>query len=252
MNRYLPPPPAGYTSQPQIVRKVSEAWVAANIVCPSCGQPIEPLTDNTHAADFICRACGEWFELKSKRRKFTGRIVNGAYHTLLERLQSNTNPNLFLLTYDHGWVTSFCVIPKFYFAPDIITARPPLGPNAKRAGWQGCTIHLDRIPLSTRLYYVQEALITPTSEVVRRFNANRFMLGVAQTERTWLVEVMEVIASFNSDEFQLADLYARVDGFRARHPTNKHIEAKIRQQLQILRDHGRLEFIGRGNYRRIS
>lgn len=144
------------------------------------------------------------------------------------------------------------MIPKFYFAPDTILARPPLGPNAKRAGWQGCTIHLDRIPLSARLYYMQDAVITPPSEVVRRFNANRFMLGVEQTERTWLVEVMEVIASLNSDEFQLADLYARVDEFRARHPDNNYKEAKIRQQLQILRDHGRLEFIGRGNYRRMG
>jgi len=33
------------------------------------------------------------------------------------------------------------------------------------------------------------------------------------------------------------------------HPKNKHIPDKIRQQLQVLRDHGIIEFLGRGEYR---
>ncbi|HHD16183.1 MAG TPA: restriction endonuclease, partial [Euryarchaeota archaeon] len=34
-----------------------------------------------------------------------------------------------------------------------------------------------------------------------------------------------------------------------RHPNNRHIKAKIRQQLQILRDENIIEFIGNGLYR---
>ena len=33
------------------------------------------------------------------------------------------------------------------------------------------------------------------------------------------------------------------------HPMNKHIRPKIRQQLQVLRDHGIVEFLGKGLYR---
>ncbi len=35
------------------------------------------------------------------------------------------------------------------------------------------------------------------------------------------------------------------------HPENKHIKDKIRQQLQVLRDKGYLEFISPGKYRLI-
>jgi type II restriction enzyme len=33
------------------------------------------------------------------------------------------------------------------------------------------------------------------------------------------------------------------------HPANRHVRDKIRQQLQVLRDLGLLEFVGRGKYR---
>ena len=38
---------------------------------------------------------------------------------------------------------------------------------------------------------------------------------------------------------------------QARHPQNNNIRPKIRQQLQVLRDKGVIEFLGRGLYRKI-
>jgi len=35
----------------------------------------------------------------------------------------------------------------------------------------------------------------------------------------------------------------------AKHPDNHHIKAKIRQQLQFLRDKGYLQFFGSGKYK---
>ena len=35
----------------------------------------------------------------------------------------------------------------------------------------------------------------------------------------------------------------------ALHPDNRHVRDKIRQQLQVLRDLGLVEFLGRGRYR---
>ncbi len=46
-------------------------------------------------------------------------------------------------------------------------------------------------------------------------------------------------------------MYNFVDELQLKHPTNKHIQDKIRQQLQFLRDIGIIEFKGNGNYRKI-
>ena len=39
---------------------------------------------------------------------------------------------------------------------------------------------------------------------------------------------------------------------KEKHINNNHIEAKIRQQLQLLRDKGYIEFLERGHYRKIN
>jgi hypothetical protein len=36
------------------------------------------------------------------------------------------------------------------------------------------------------------------------------------------------------------------------YPNNRHVQQKIRQQLQVLRDRGYLEFLSRGRYRLCS
>jgi len=37
---------------------------------------------------------------------------------------------------------------------------------------------------------------------------------------------------------------------QAKHPQNQNVKPKIRQQLQILRDRGFIEFLGNGYYRK--
>jgi len=48
---------------------------------------------------------------------------------------------------------------------------------------------------------------------------------------------------------QVSDVYAHAAALSKLPPQNAHIHDKIRQQLQVLRDLGRLEFLGRGRYR---
>ena len=50
-------------------------------------------------------------------------------------------------------------------------------------------------------------------------------------------------------EFSLGDVYAFEGYLKAKHPSNNKVQAKIRQQLQFLRDKGVIEFLGRGQYR---
>ena len=50
-------------------------------------------------------------------------------------------------------------------------------------------------------------------------------------------------------EFDLAEVYKSEEKLAKLHPANRHVRDKIRQQLQVLRDLGILEFLGRGEYR---
>ena len=43
--------------------------------------------------------------------------------------------------------------------------------------------------------------------------------------------------------------YAHADKLAKLHPNNTHVRDKIRQQLQVLRDLGFLQFFGSGSYR---
>ena len=46
-------------------------------------------------------------------------------------------------------------------------------------------------------------------------------------------------------------MYAFASNLQLKHPENKHVKDKIRQQLQVLRDKGMIEFVSRGHYRKL-
>lgn len=69
--------------------------------------------------------------------------------------------------------------------------------------------------------------------------------------RFWLIDIMRCADKIACDIFSLADMYAFADELREKHPSNRNIKAKIRQQLQYLRDKGFAEFLGGGRYRKI-
>lgn len=90
MNLKLNPELAqGYKNSSQIARVLTEFWVHDNIFCPNCGQtPLNNYENNRPVADFYCLECREEFELKSKSGKFSSKIVDGAYSTMIERIAS--------------------------------------------------------------------------------------------------------------------------------------------------------------------
>jgi len=49
-------------------------------------------------------------------------------------------------------------------------------------------------------------------------------------------------------EFTLAEVYGQEAALARLHPQNLHVRDKIRQQLQVLRDLGFLEFLDSGKY----
>lgn len=65
----------------------------------------------------------------------------------------------------------------------------------------------------------------------------------------WKKDLFEVV-KLQATEFQLSEVYRYKDRLQLAYPENNHIEAKIRQVLQHLRDMGLIEFIGEGSYRK--
>ena len=60
---------------------------------------------------------------------------------------------------------------------------------------------------------------------------------------------MMCVDKLGRKDFSLDDVYTFEKELNKKHPDNRHIKDKIRQQLQVLRDKGYLEFTSRGNYR---
>jgi type II restriction enzyme len=65
----------------------------------------------------------------------------------------------------------------------------------------------------------------------------------------WTNDVRDVVRSLKKKQFVLSDVYDHADELARLHPNNHHVREKIRQQLQVLRDSGVLEFLGDGEYR---
>ena len=70
-------------------------------------------------------------------------------------------------------------------------------------------------------------------------------------QATWKSAVDEVLRQLPR-EFNLEDVRRFNKTLSALFPRNYHIDAKVRQTLQILRDRGQLEFLGGGHYRKID
>ncbi|MEK7144311.1 MAG: DpnI domain-containing protein [Patescibacteria group bacterium] len=241
-----------YTSVSQRARVLTEHWVDSSVFCPNCGQmDIDKYPNNQPVADFHCSNCCEEYELKSKHTAVGTKIVDGAYRTMLERLASSNNPNFFLLKYDlkNFEVTDFLVIPKHFFVPDIIEERKPLSPTARRAGWVGCNILLQSIPQTGKIFFVRNKQVESKEKVLSEWKKTLFLREEKETSaKGWLLDTMRCVERLGKNEFTLDDVYTFENELQGLHPDNRHIRDKIRQQLQVLRDKGYLDFTARGRY----
>ena len=242
-----------YTSQSQKIRVLTENWVDSQIFCPNCGHlDIDKYENYRPVADFFCSNCNEDYELKSKKDTIGNKLVDGAYRTMIERLQDSNNPNFFLLNYDLKCleVLNFLVIPKYFFVPDIIEKRKALSQTARRAGWVGCNILLQSIPQTGKIFFVKDRQIKPKEKVIKEWQKTLFLQEEKEiSAKGWLLDIMLCIEKIGHKEFSLDEIYVFENDLSKKYLDNHHIKDKIRQQLQVLRDKGYLEFTSRGNYR---
>jgi type II restriction enzyme len=171
---------------------------------------------------------------------------------MIKRLDSVNNPSFFFLHYDFQSykVQNFVVIPKHFFVPDIIEKRKPLSQNARRFGWVGCNILLSGIPESGKIFYIKNGKTEDKDAVLKNWQKTLFLKEADDIIlKGWVLDVMNCIDKLNRKNFTLYEIYNFENILSKKHPDNKHIKDKIRQQLQFLRDKGYLEFLDRGNYR---
>jgi type II restriction enzyme len=246
---------SGYSSNSQIARVLTEDWVKSNSYCPNCGEnQLNEFDNNKPVADFYCNTCTEQYELKSKNGiKVGNKIVDGAYSTMINRINSDENPNFFFLTYDKvNWeVNNFVLIPKHYFISDIIEERKPLSQNARRAGWIGCNIDLTKVPESGRIFIVKNSEIISKDKVFSKWKGTEFLKSKNGDSRGWILDIMNCVDAIKKDSFTLKDVYLFESQLKEKYPENNFIKDKIRQQLQLLRDKGLIEFKTRGNYKKV-
>ena len=231
---------------------MTEYWVNHWTFCPNCGNTLRQFENNKPVADFYCKNCSEQYELKSKDGDLGKKIVDGAYSTMIQRLLSEKNPNFFFLSYNKFTleIRNFLAIPKYFFVPGIIERRTPLSPTARRAGWTGCNIVMGNIPQFGKIFYIQNGVAKSKNEVLDRWSKTDFVKATSNIEaKGWLLDVLVCVERIKKQEFSLEDVYAFEDHLKAKHPLNNNIKAKIRQQLQFLRDKDVIEFIERGRYR---
>jgi len=241
----------GYKSEAQRSRVLSEAWFLSNGYCLACDSDrLAATRANTKATDFVCPSCQQTYELKACRRSPGPTLPDGAYEPLMQRILAGSAPTLMVLERNEEWrIRGLTAIHHLFLTPNVIAKRKPLSPAAQRAGWIGCNIRLDQIATDARISVVGDGQPREPRLVRSAFRRFNGLEQIAPSARGWTTLTLRVIRSLGSDVFSLDDLYAREGLFRAAYPENNNIRAKVRQQLQVLRDHGYVRFDGGGKYR---
>jgi type II restriction enzyme len=177
--------------------------------------------------------------------------VDSAYSTMKRAILEDRTPNLYILHYDLlTWsVRTVILIPRFAFALSAIECRKALALTARRAGWVGCNILLDKIPTDARIPVIQEGRVLPNKNVRDAYSRLRPLQALSTEKRGWTLDVLQAVRSLNNGQFSLEDAYALAGALAKLHPKNFHVREKIRQQLQVLRDFGFVDFLGHGKYR---
>ncbi len=243
---------ARYKSLSQQARVVTEAWGERNFYCLNCPSSwLQRTVHGTEAIDYICPRCESPYQLKGQSRPLGRKITDAAYEAMLRAIHAGRAPNLFALHYDRPeWaVRNLILIPRFVFTESILEKRPPLSASAERRGWVGCNFVLENLPQDARIPLVVEGRPRDPAAVRKQYQQLRPLQKIRLEARGWTLDVLKVVRKLDRREFTLAEVYGFADELARLHPRNRHVEPKIRQQLQRLRHLGFLEFVERGHYR---
>ncbi len=242
-----------YKSAAQIARVLTENWFDEEMYCPNCtSDDLRKLPDNTKVKDFTCPNCEENYQLKAKSRSFGNKVANSAYEPKVKRIKKGESPNWAFLRYDSDdySVEDLMIVPGYFMTPDFVEAREPLSDDARRSGWVGSNILLGELPDEARLDIVKDGKVKDRDEVREHWDRFDFMEEQSLSSKGWTNDVLKCVRDLDEKEFTLEDMYGFEERLKELHPENEHVKAKIRQQLQVLRDEDVVEFVDYdGKYR---
>lgn len=112
---------------------------------------------------------------------------------------------------------------------------------------------MSNVPELGKIFFVRDGVVRGKEEVLAKWSQTEFVRSTGDDNaKGWLLDVLMCVERINKSEFSLDDVYAFEAHLQAKHPENHNVKAKIRQQLQFLRDKEVIQFMGRGWYRRIG
>lgn len=239
-----------YKAGSQIARVLSEDWCVRELYCAACtSDRLLSSRANTPAIDFVCPGCAQCFQLKGFKTWNQKKIPDAAYESMVRAIRSDRVPNLLALQYSSDWIIrNLLLVPNVFFSESVIEKRPPLSSTARRAGWVGCNILLNRIPQDGKIAIVSNGSTVAERQVRKEFSRVRKLAEVPPTLRGWTLDVLTTIRRLGKARFSLQELYQLEPYLQGIHPSNQNVRPKIRQQLQVLRDLGLIEFTSPGNY----
>jgi type II restriction enzyme len=241
---------SAYKAGPQIARVLSEDWCTREVYCAACdSNRLKKSRANTPSLDFVCPRCEQLYELKSLKKWNPKKIVDAGYESMMRAIRGDRTPNLLVLHYSSNWVVqNLILIPRVFFTESVIEKRKPLSLSARRAGWVGCNILLERIPEDGKIALISSGDCLPKGRVRDEFSRVRKLAEIPPQLRGWTIDVLNAIRRLGKARFSLAELYATESDLQKTHPHNRNVRPKIRQQLQVLRDLGLLRFTAPGIY----
>jgi len=178
--------------------------------------------------------------------------MGAEYNTTLMSILAGCHPSMMIMRYagEAKLVTDIQVIHRSYITESCLIPRTPLSGTARRAGWQGCLFSLDNIPKSAKIDIVSSGIVAPRSAVQQQWKTIQRLLTQPAVARGWTSDVLKVVDQLGQ-RFTLQQVYSHETELSRLHPQNLNVKPKIRQQLQVLRDVGIVEFIGNGDYIRL-
>ncbi len=239
-----------YKAGPQIARVLTEEWAARELYCPACdSRQLSASRVNTPAVDLECPRCDQLFQLKSLKKWNPRKLVDAGYEAMIRAIRSDRVPNLLILQYSPNWnIRNLLLVPKVFLSESAIEKRKPLAAGARRAGWVGCNILLGQIAADGKIAMISDGSPIAEQRVRDEFSRIRKLAEVPPSLRGWTVDVLRVVRRLGKTHFSLSEIYEYESELQAVHPLNRNVRPKVRQQLQVLRDIGLVEFLAAGRY----
>lgn len=136
----------------QITGESGEKLVASKCACPKCkrSKTLRRLPANFKCADLICDFCGFLAQVKACTVDDPAippdTILGAAWGPQKERMESAIYFPLYVVAFaKKGSKRAIYYLSADLQEPGIFQSRSPLGPNARRVGWQGFIYRLEHV-----------------------------------------------------------------------------------------------------------